>query len=41
MMPIRARVDVPQHVSDAIERALAKKADARFASVGEFLAALS
>jgi eukaryotic-like serine/threonine-protein kinase len=41
MMPIRTRVDVPQHVSDAIDRALAKRADARFASVGEFLAALS
>ncbi|MBV8519328.1 MAG: protein kinase [Acidobacteria bacterium] len=40
MMPIRSRVDVPQHVSDAIDRALSKRADARFASVGEFLAAL-
>jgi serine/threonine-protein kinase len=39
--PITDRVpDAPQHVAAAIHRALSKKADERFASVGEFVAAL-
>lgn len=33
--------DVPQHVADAIERALAKRAEERFESVADFLAALT
>ena len=42
MIAIRERVaDVPQHVSNAIQRALAKKADERFGSVGEFIEALT
>jgi predicted Ser/Thr protein kinase len=42
LMPIRERVpEVPVHVSDAIGRALSKKPDARFGSVGEFLAAMN
>jgi predicted Ser/Thr protein kinase len=42
MIPIRDRVSgVPRHVSDAIDRALAKQADARFATVGEFVAAMT
>jgi predicted Ser/Thr protein kinase len=42
LMPrIRERVPgVPSHVSDAIDRALSKKTDDRFATVGEFLAAM-
>ncbi len=39
--PIRERVrSVPVAVSDAIDRALSKKPEQRFASVGEFVAAL-
>jgi predicted Ser/Thr protein kinase len=42
MIPIRERVpNVPRTMSDAIARALAKKADERFASVGEFLGSMS
>jgi predicted Ser/Thr protein kinase len=41
ILPIRKRVpDVPAHVEDALSRALSKKAEERFASVGEFVAAL-
>lgn len=41
LIPIRERIpNVPRHVSDAIDRALAKKPDERFATVGEFVAAL-
>ncbi len=41
IVPVRDLVsDIPQHVSDAIQRALSKRADERFASVGEFLDAM-
>jgi len=40
ILPIRKRMpDVPPHVEAAIDRALSKKAEDRFASVGEFIAA--
>ena len=32
--------DIPQHVSDAIQRALSKRAEERFGSVGEFIDAM-
>lgn len=41
-VPIRKRApDVPEHVEEALERALAKRAEDRFASVTEFLDAMS
>jgi len=41
MIPITERVSsAPGHVADALQRALAKKADERFRSVGEFITAL-
>jgi len=41
MIPITERVaDVPRHTAEAIHRALSKKAEERFGSVGEFIAAL-
>lgn len=41
IIPIRRKVpEVPPNVDEAIQRALAKKADERFASVKEFIAAL-
>ena len=42
LVPIRDRAEhVPANIADAIHRALAKKADERFATVGEFMAALT
>ena len=42
LMPIRQRVSsVPVHVSAAIDRALSKRPDDRFATVGEFIAELA
>ncbi|HJQ35932.1 MAG TPA: protein kinase [Thermoanaerobaculia bacterium] len=41
LIPITDRVpDIPRNVADALHRALAKKADQRFRSVGEFIAAM-
>jgi predicted Ser/Thr protein kinase len=41
LIPITDRVpDVPRHVAEALKRALSKKADERFATVSEFIAAL-
>jgi serine/threonine protein kinase len=40
VIPIRERVHVPRSVSDAIGRALSKKAEERFATVGDFVEAL-
>jgi predicted Ser/Thr protein kinase len=42
LIPITDRVpDIPRNVADALHRALAKKADQRFRSVGEFIAAMA
>ena len=41
MISIRERMPaIPQRVADALQRALSKKAEERFASVGEFIAAM-
>jgi serine/threonine protein kinase len=39
LMPIRERANVPKPMAEALERALAKKPQERFATMGEFVAA--
>jgi predicted Ser/Thr protein kinase len=41
VMPIRERVNVPKAMSEALERALAKKPQERFATMGEFVTAFA